>query len=386
MYTVQKIKKYRTGIILGGVILIFLVIRGFLLKKPDTELTYIVTREALVDTIQVGGTYVTSSQTEVYSTAKGIITKLYVDNTREVKKGDPLFHVESTATDEEKAQASAAYLAAKATLDADTAKLYSLQSTMYAAWEKYTDLATNSTYEEDDGRPKTENRVLPEFTTTQDDWLAAEANFKNQQGVIAKDKSALTSTLLAYNATQSITINASANGTVANLRKKSGDQVTVSQPQNRAEPVLVITDLSNPYISAEISEDYAARVSTGQTVHIVFDSLKDMTFTGKIETVDTVGKVSYGMVTYGVRIAVNDISPLIKPNMTATLTIQTLRKDNVLIVPNSAIITRDGKAYVIKAHTKGKDFIEVTIGTKGITKTEITSGIKPDTIIVANPD
>jgi len=50
----------------------------------------------------------------------------------------------------------------------------------------YTGLAENSTYQNPDDSPKYEYRTLPQFTTSQDDWLAAEANYKNQQNVIAQ--------------------------------------------------------------------------------------------------------------------------------------------------------------------------------------------------------
>lgn len=70
--------------------------------------------------------------------------------------------------------------------------------------------------------------------------------------------------------------------------------------------------------------------------------------------------------------------------MTALITIETLRKDNVFAVPNSAIITKAGETYVLQAKSHRK--LPVTLGTKGITKTEITDGLKKGTVIVANPE
>src|SRR6266576_3056030 len=79
-------------------IVVFLIVRTILLQKPSTDIAYTVQREDLVDTVQVSGTYTTASQTIVTSPANGIISRLYVSNGITVKKGDPLFYVDATAT------------------------------------------------------------------------------------------------------------------------------------------------------------------------------------------------------------------------------------------------------------------------------------------------
>ena len=70
--------------------------------------------------------------------------------------------------------------------------------------------------------------------------------------------------------------------------------------------------------------------------------------------------------------------------MTALITIETLRKNNVIDVPNSAIVTNNGSSYVVNANTHQK--IPVIVGTKGIAKSEISGGLDAGTVIVANPN
>ena len=55
-----------------------------------------------------------------------------------------------------------------------------------------------------------------------------------------------------------------------------------------------------------------------------------------------------------------------------------------ILGPNGAIITKDGKSYVLNAQTRQQ--IPVTLGTQGVAKTEITNGLTIGTIIVANPE
>lgn len=355
----------RRTILIGVIIAVILIGFYFLLRKPSDNALYTVKRETLVNNLQVDGTYSVASTTEVDSPTNGVLSEVFVANGAEVAKGDPLFHVQSTATEDEVRTAYAAYLTAKATLDADTALLYSLQSTMYSKWKLYTDVATSSTYENSDSTPKTSNRVLPEFTTAQDNWLAAEANYKNQQGVIAKDQAALSSALLTYQETQSVTLKAMTSGTVVNFGKSLGDEVTASSA------VLIIADFRNPTVLAAISEVNVPRIAVGQKATLTFDAFPDQPFTGIIESIDSIGADKQGTIVYYARIDASNAPLGAKPQMTATVTIETLRKENVLTVPNTAITTKDGRNFV----TRGGKFIEVTIGSKGLTKTEIVSGL-----------
>jgi HlyD family secretion protein len=353
-----------------------------LLQKPNGESEYTVKREDLINTVLVNGTYTTASQIEVISPAKGIITELFVDNQTQVQKGNPLFRVESTATDEEKASAYSDYLLAKTKLDAANATVFSLKSALYDAWDDYYNLATGDTYENADGSPKNDARNLPEFTTAQNDWLAAEAKLKNQETVVAQAQAAMQKATLAYNATQDITVKAPANGTVVNLTKKAGDQVGVfsasQSQQNRTAtslPVLTIIDFSNPVLVASVNEVNIPRMKAGQKAKIVFDALPGKQFTGMVTALDSVGIKTQGTVTYNARIVANGLTDEVKPNMTASITIETTKLKNVLTVPNNAIIEKDGKTFVQRAGDRKGTLTEIIVGLKGLTKSEVVKGL-----------
>ena len=291
--------KILSGIIGGIIILIFLSL--YISQSTSQSSIATIKRENLINTVLVNGTYTVASQTQVNSPTNGIITKLYVTNGEMVKRGTPLFHVESSATVAEQKATYASYLAANSQLQADTADLYTLQSTMYAAWKKFTDLAKNSTYQNSNGSPNTTNRVLPEFTTAQDDWLAAEANYKNQKDVIAKDNASLASTKQGYDETQSVTVTAPASGKVINLAAKVNDQVAAPLPaaiqasqtdstQSPNSPVLIIANFSNPIIVSAVDQVNIPRLAVGQKASIVFDALPNQTFSGSVDHIDAAGK------------------------------------------------------------------------------------------------
>ncbi len=374
---IERIKKYKI-IIIVLIILVLVIIFNLLLNSSSTNTIYTVKRENLVNTVLINGTYTIASQTSVNSPTNGVITKLYVKNGTEVKKGDPLFYVNSSATADQIKTAYANYLAANSQLQADNAMLYSLQSTMYSAWQAYINQATNATYQNNDGSPNSTNRIQTTFTVPQSAWLAAEANYKNQQVVINKDQAALSSALQAYNETQSVTVTAPAAGQIVNLSAALNDQVSAvssqTSPSNNTtiSPVLIIADFSNPVIISSVDQVNIPRLKIGQKASIVFDALPNQTFTGSVSSIDTAGTKVQGTVDFNVNITVNNVTSMIRPNMTTSVTIETGRADNVLTIPNDAIISKNGKTYV---ELENKNLSEVTLGLKGLTKTEVINGL-----------
>ncbi len=169
-------------------------------------------------------------------------------------------------------------------------------------------------------------------------------------------------------------MNSQVAGQVVNLGKKIGDEVAASTP-----PVLLIADFTNPAVTSEISEVNIPRIRVGQEAKMVFDAFPDSPFTGTVEMIDTVGTNKQGTIVYSVRIGAARAPEGVRPAMTAAVTIETMRKDNVLTVPNTAITVKNGKNYV----TKNGRLVEIEFGVRGLTKTEVVSGINEgDTISV----
>jgi multidrug resistance efflux pump len=98
--------------------------------------------------------------------------------------------------------------------------------------------------------------------------------------------------------------------------------------------------------SISLNEIDAAKVNVGQTVNITFDAIDEFNATGTVSVVDEIGTVSSGVVSYGIKIAVNTDDARIKPGMSVNTTIVTLQKDNVLVIPSGAIKKTGGESYV----------------------------------------
>jgi RND family efflux transporter MFP subunit len=183
-------------------------------------------------------------------------------------------------------------------------------------------------------------------------------------------------------------------GIISNINVKKGDNVS---------PATVLATLITKEKIAKISlnEVDAAKVKIGQKAIITFDALSDLTLTGKVAQIDTVGTVSQGVVSYNVKIVLDLDSPEIKPGMSVTANIIVDTKIDVLSLPNAAIQTQGGNSFVeiVKAPDEIKQKLEIGKSIKlpkGVTienqrietgisndnLTEIVSGLKEGDIVV----
>jgi HlyD family secretion protein len=95
-----------------------------------------------------------------------------------------------------------------------------------------------------------------------------------------------------------------------------------------------------------LNEVDASKVKIGQPVTITFDAVDGVTATGTVASIDLVGTVTQGVVTYNAQIAFDARDERIKSGMSVSVIITTERKTDVLTVPSSAIKTKGGKSFV----------------------------------------
>ncbi|HVM76912.1 MAG TPA: HlyD family efflux transporter periplasmic adaptor subunit [Candidatus Paceibacterota bacterium] len=141
-----------------------------------------------------------------------------------------------------------------------------------------------------------------------------------------------------------------------------------------------------------LNEVDAAKVSLGDQTTLTFDALPDLSIAGQVVEIDPVGTVTQGVVNYSVQISFTNTSTstsAIKPGMSVTANIVTDAHQNVVTVPNAAVVTQNGSSYVLAPATpveatttggivlpQGTTLIPVTVGISNNTITEITSGLK----------
>jgi RND family efflux transporter MFP subunit len=170
-------------------------------------------------------------------------------------------------------------------------------------------------------------------------------------------------------------ITAPFSGILSKLNIKKGDLIASNQ--------IIGTIITNQKIAKiSLNEIDAAKVKVGQNAILTFDALPDLKVKGKIIEISTVGKEEQGVVSYDVKISLEKENREIKPGMSVNAEVIIDKKENVLLVPNSAIKSdRVGKyVEVIKNYEikRRNSFKPVAISQNLIEKRYIKTGISND--------
>jgi len=128
-------------------------------------------------------------------------------------------------------------------------------------------------------------------------------------------------------------------GIVANIDVERGDSVSGS--------TAVATVITKQQIAEiTLNEIDVAKIKTGQKATLTFDAIPDLSVAGEVAEINILGAVSQGVVSYTVKIALGTQNEQIKPGMSVSADIITNVKQNVLLIPNSAVKSAGGTSYV----------------------------------------
>jgi membrane fusion protein, macrolide-specific efflux system len=372
---------------------ILLVIGGFLIWKTQssatskpTYQTTIVERGSIVSTVAVSGQVATAGTIPVSSQASGVIKTIFVKNGDVVTAGQKLAEIlPDQQSLQRQSQAWASYLSAKNSVDSANQTLFTLQSDLFTKWKTYMDLAQSSSYQNSDLSPREDQRNLPQFWSPKDDWLASEAKFKNQQGVIAQAQAGLSSSWASYQAVSPV-IQAPVSGIVKDITLVSG--MTVSTTLNSSGTAAVsqkfasIVTGNSAVAQFSLSEIDVNKVKEGNKATITLDAIPGMTFTGHVIGIDTSGVVSSGVTNYPITIQFDSPIDKILPNMSASANIITNTKDDILLVPSAAIQSQGTQAIVRVLKNGNVTQVPVETGLVSDSQTEITSGLSEGDSVV----
>ncbi|NTU46634.1 HlyD family efflux transporter periplasmic adaptor subunit [Candidatus Roizmanbacteria bacterium] len=404
--TLSRKKKIVLGILLA-VIIGFTAFQLLVPKKTkQTYQTAQVQKSTIISTVTENGNVSSTSQASVSSPTTGIIEEIYVKNGDVVTAGQNLFKVKSTASAQDIASAYASYLNSSASYNTATqnklsnqAKLEQDRQAVINASTNVTNLQTNlnNSYNNPATKqPYTQNEIdaiNSALTSARQTFSADEQKVLQTDTNIAAAAAAKTSAWLSYQSTQTAVVAAPIGGTIANLSVRVGDAVTgtnnssISSTNSNtsattASTVLAIGNFSAPYIKVQANENDVPNIKPDQKATITIDAFSGKTYVGKVDQVDTVGTSSSGVVTYNVFVSFVAPPDNLKPGMSASVVIQTGRKDDVLNIPSSAIQTSNGESTVRVLKNNKITSASVETGFVGDTETEIVSGLNENDSIV----
>lgn len=158
------------------------------------------------------------------------------------------------------------------------------------------------------------------------------------------------------------------DGVIAKVSYKKGEEVS-----SGAAIVTLITKQQTATIA--LNEVDVAKVKVGQRASLTFDAVEDLTISGEVAEVDSLGTTSQGVVSYNVKIVFDVQDERVKPGMSTSASIVLSAKPDILQVPSAAVKTSGGSSYVEMLENNVSARHNVTVGVSNDLMTEITSGL-----------
>jgi HlyD family secretion protein len=152
--------------------------------------------------------------------------------------------------------------------------------------------------------------------------------------------------------------------------------------------MMTIADLTRIYVLVSVDESDIGRVAAGQPARVTVDAYPDEVFKGEVVLVATKGVNTSNVVTFEVKVEVTgDNRALLKPEMTANVSIVTKDKLDSLLVPVTALERKKGLSWLSILKKDGTtDRRLVTIGDSNSEFVEILKGVEVGEMVVLAPE
>jgi HlyD family secretion protein len=311
--------KHRSLAITGLVALTTIGVGAFYSRGGDAApniLAEPITRGSVVSIVAATGTLEAVTTVQVGTQVSGTIQTLMADYNSIVGKGQVLARLDPSLFESAIEQARANLIRAEADRDR-------LQVALADAVVK---LAR--------ARELSARQLIPasELDAAEVNRRSAEAQVKSAAAQVTQARAALSQAQVNLSKT---VITSPIDGIVIARNVDVGQTVAASLQA----PTLfeIAADLSRMQLKANIDEADLGRIAEGQPVSFSVDAYPGDTFTGRVEQVRLNPVIEQNVVTYAAIVSAPNRNLKLKPGMTASLTVEVARRDDVLRVPNAAL-------------------------------------------------
>jgi HlyD family secretion protein len=152
--------------------------------------------------------------------------------------------------------------------------------------------------------------------------------------------------------------------------------------------ILELTDLDPLQLTVQVDEIDLRLVAQGMDARVEVDALPDVVIPAEVGAIALVGTSNVnGVVSYDVRLSLEDPDPRVRVGMTAEANIIVDSREDVLYIPNYYIRLdlRTGQAFVNILRPSGAiEEIEVRLGLQGRDNSEVLSGVEPGDMLLVD--
>ena len=372
-------KKKILAILIIGIILaiLFYVIKPLLAKagigKYRTESAH---KRTIEQVVEASGTISPVNTVSVGSTVSGLMMEVFVDFNSQVKAGQLIARMDTSLFDANCEKAKGNLISAQA----DYTKQNAITINSEKTYNRYKNLVNRNFM------------AKSELDKAEADYLSNKAQLQAAQAKIVQAKADLD---YAEKQRSFAYIYSPVDGVIVTRNVDPGQPVAASF--QAPELFTVAKDLKEMQIEVSVSEADIGKIKEGQEVDYTLDGYPDEVFKGKVSQVRISPTTVSNVVTYTVVVSVDNEELILKPGMTANVSIITQKKENVLCVPSIALKYAPVTKGEIKRYEnqgvwvlKGRkpERVEVTTGGSDDTYTEITSGDieEGDNVIIGTTD
>jgi HlyD family secretion protein len=148
--------------------------------------------------------------------------------------------------------------------------------------------------------------------------------------------------------------------------------------------LLTVADMSKMQIQAQVDESDVGKVHAGQKVTFTVDAAPDKNFTGVVSNVSQKATIQSNVVYYSAIVDVDNPGDILKPTMTARVSINVGESPNALVVPLSVVKLVNGQQTVAVLQNGQLQNVPVTTGLASDEKIEILSGLSEGDQVAAS--
>lgn len=306
-----------------------------------------VSRGDIASTVSASGTLQAVVTVDVGTQVSGMIKSLHADFNSEVKAGEVIARIDSAPFEASLSQVEAELAVARASVAMQEASLDELEAELDGL------RASQKEAEEDLKRKRSLQSRGAASSSVVDSAGAvfeqAAARVKAGRARLAKQRAQIE---LARAQAQQKTavveqrrldlqytyIRSPVDGVVISRNVSEGQTVAASLQT----PVLfwIAQDLTDMEVNVSVDEADIGQIRVGQQVEFSVDAHPRRTFSGRVKQIRKAGQEISNVVTYTVVASAANDDQLLLPGMTATVTIVTGQREDVLKIPNAAFFYR----------------------------------------------
>ena len=183
----------------------------------------------------------------------------------------------------------------------------------------------------------------------------------------------------------SMTVIAPISGIILSRDTDKGSAVIPISSAYGGTVIMTIADVSEKHFRGDVDEADIGKVHLGLPARIYVETYPDESFKAELTHISPMGREEDDIINFEIRATIEDLEDRLRVGMSADAELILEEHENVLVIPEGAIIYEDGKTFVNiqdDSVPEGLRKMEITKGISDGLRTEVLSGLEEGQVLV----